>query len=747
MQPFSPQEYGMVGAWLWDAFGKEFVEKSFRTVKSIATREWQKFEWKSAAKLYRNRVYELYSTMRMLGNPAPVSVEGIFTNIYLHDKPQALRRFDIERLRLERTQGSTSQQGGIRIDALEAIKKHDRLFILGKPGAGKTTLMKYVTLLAAKGKIDRVPIFVSLHDWVQTGFELMKYMEKQFEICGFPDAGVFLRDIILKPDKDTIAKEGRAIVLFDGLDEVSATDDKRLKITQQIEDFSNQYQNNKYLITCRVSAKEYSFEKFTYVEIADFSSSQIEMYVRNWFANQPQKVDQFFDGIYKDENHGLRELAQTPILLNLLCLNFDETMYFPSRLVDLYQEALDALLKKWDSSRNIKRDEVYRALSVTRKQQLLARIAKEYFDRKEIFFSENDLVRIVDTYLRTLPGFQNEVDGETILKAIEAQHGVLVERAHRIHSFSHLTFQEYFVAKFIIENGSNNILFELMEHLPDRYWHEVFLMVVSLLPYADGFFEAMALSLQENMGYSFPIRLSRFLKSMNGYSPVKRLIYLYISLAYKLDFYEEVLDIKNRIDAIPVNSNNIELVSVTKSLSQIAGNLLMLKRFLDNKEIPYDCLDALISMIPPLSYFTDNGVIPAGKLKIEKMISSIDDIDLKIKSNLNKAHKIILDTLSVAEKIYKDSNLQGGERGEKYQKFYKLHIELKKVIDLTIKSLSKIEEVTGTTFAKEGAYLTLSPDENSELLSYLYVQKLLLECLKVASVTDREKLLVDMFLQ
>ena len=40
----------------------------------------------------------------------------------------------------------------------------------------------------------------------------------------------------------------------------------------------------------------------------------------------------------------------------MICLAYDETLNIPKRKVELYEEALDALLKKWDSSRKIKRD-------------------------------------------------------------------------------------------------------------------------------------------------------------------------------------------------------------------------------------------------------------------------------------------------------------------------------------------------------------------------------------------------------
>ncbi len=46
----------------------------------------------------------------------------------------------------------------------------------------------------------------------------MPYLVEQFDICGFPDAAPFVEQLL---------KQGKAIVLFDGLDEVNIEDNQR----------------------------------------------------------------------------------------------------------------------------------------------------------------------------------------------------------------------------------------------------------------------------------------------------------------------------------------------------------------------------------------------------------------------------------------------------------------------------------------------------------------------------------------
>ncbi len=464
--------------WFWANYGKDITDRAKGEVKE----RWKQFQWNSAAQAYRNKVSELYGTIRILGKPEPVALEGIFTDVFILDKPTAFRRYDITQLRADPEQLGHSVR---RIGGLELVKHADsrRLFILGKPGAGKTTFLKYVALQAVQDKLDMVPIFVSLKEWADSGLALMPFLVSQFKICNFPDAQAFIEQLL---------RAGNAIVLFDGLDEVSAGEGQRDQLTAALRDFSKQYDRCQCLMTCRIAATDYTFERFTYVELADFNDEQITTFVTKWFQDSEVKREMFLRDFAKPEQRGLRELASSPLLLSLLCLSFDATLTFPQRRVEIYEEALEALLKKWDASRGIRRDEAYRELSLRRKRQLFARIAYETFAQGHYFVRQDELAKLISDYMRKLPSAKadDEVDGEAVLKAIEAQHGILVERARRIYSFAHLTFQEYFTAKDIVDNTHSEKVSYLLtpEHILDSHWREIVLLTASLLHTADPFF-------------------------------------------------------------------------------------------------------------------------------------------------------------------------------------------------------------------------------------------------------------------
>ena len=80
------------------------------------------------------------------------------------------------------------------------------------------------------------------------------------------------------------------------------------------------------------------------------------------------------------------------------------------------------------------------------------------------------------------------IDSEAVLKSIEAQHGLFVERAKGIYSFSHLTFQEYFAAREIVATSAYK---NLVKHLTEKRWREVFLLTISMMRSADDLLKLM----------------------------------------------------------------------------------------------------------------------------------------------------------------------------------------------------------------------------------------------------------------
>jgi hypothetical protein len=496
---------------LWADWGqgviKKVLEAATGETRAALQERWGRVRWDEAAHRYQEQMRRLYSTVHILGSPEPVPLEGIFTDLFMLDPPITVRRFDLQDLHEDPSLlGIPKRTSGLR---LVTLQEGHRLFILGKPGAGKTTILKYLTLQAVEGKLDKVPILISLREWSDSGQALVPFLARQFEICGFPEAEPFLVHLL---------EEGQALVMLDGLNEVNREGGQRDRAIAALREFSERYLESQCLITCRVAETEYQFGQFNYVEIADFTNEQMQVYARKWFADSPRKQDRFLEDFAREEKRWLREFGRTPLLLSMLCLAFDETEIFPQRRVDAYREALDALLKRWDAKRGIERDVMYRWLSPNHRLQMLAHVAAKTFPAGRVLFGQEELEEQIAAYLRRLlPASERgqEIDEEAELRAIKVQHCILVERAQRVYSFSHLTFQEYLTARYIADHaaratrrlrqnghgtselaGAGWLKGLIDQYLTDDRWREVFLLTASMLDDADLFFEQFALALE-----------------------------------------------------------------------------------------------------------------------------------------------------------------------------------------------------------------------------------------------------------
>jgi predicted NACHT family NTPase len=190
----------------------------------------------------------------------------------------------------------------------------------------------------------------------------------------------------------------------------------------------------------------------------------------------------------------LRQLAATPLFLHLACWIFVHQGQFPGSESEFYKQCLDLLLGKWDEIRGIQRDSMGLDLSLPQKLKLLSEVAMKTFEKGEYFFEKTTIEQYISDYLSKLsdvPIDSEELQSasEEILKAIALQHGLLTERSRGIFSFSHLAFHEYFTARNIIMTSYlkslEEALEELIHHVLEPRWREIFLLTAVMLRKAD----------------------------------------------------------------------------------------------------------------------------------------------------------------------------------------------------------------------------------------------------------------------
>lgn len=514
-----------------------------------------------------DRVYTEVNVLTSLSNQRWLEVSDLQTS------SAVFKRFDL------------SKSNRQTISALDAITNNSKLVILGKPGSGKTTFLQHLALLCIEGKFkaDCLPIFISPKIFATSAkekqdFSLKNYISRTWSNFDISDERV-----------ETLIRQGKVVVLLDGLEQISPEDSEQ--ILAQIQQFAEIYYQNTIAITCRIGSQAYSLRGFTYVELADLNPSQVETFIKKWFVETNQqseekglaKAAQFLELLKRPEHLPILELTVTPILLTLLCSVFQERSSFSAKRSKLYQEALEILLGRWERSRGIQREQSYYNLSLPDKIKLLGQIAAITFDRGNYFFEKSDVQQIIADFLLALPQVNDDPEtlwlhSEELLRTIERQHGLLVERAKGIYSFSHLTFQEYLTARKIVASPNSQTLQESLQRLATRVaepqWQEVIFLTVEMLPSADFLLGQMKVKIDSLVRTEE--KLEQFISSIDRKARSLLLPYqaaavraFYFGLLYSRDLnLATALDVKLASDLAPELALDVALIrALTLSLA------------------------------------------------------------------------------------------------------------------------------------------------------------------------------------
>lgn len=405
------------------------------------------------------------------------------------------------------------ESGSIGIQT--ALERYPQLVIVGDPGSGKSTFLKYIALMIARSVLDGntrlaietlslepplpVPVFVSCWD-------LSNFIRKQavgtintiteFIAGRFAATGSELTTDALEQMLDA----GSGCLLFDGLDEVP-TEQGRAVVSRLFEKFVESYPKNRYVITSRVRAYTGGTilrGGFTRCDIQEFNREERREFLRNWLAllfrvpreevtSPGSESSKAFDNLMTaiEQSDGIRRLAVNPLLLTVIAIVHWNRKRLPEQRVEIYDECVDVLLgqrkeaewaqisKSVDALDEKKEEEIHDDRNWTRKR--FAEIALQ------IALSDNEDItqkRVIEI-LR--PRFlargakddeQADLQAETFLDRQELRSGLLVSRRSNSYRFVHLTFQEYLAAWNLASQEPEAVETIIGPHLREQEWFE-----------------------------------------------------------------------------------------------------------------------------------------------------------------------------------------------------------------------------------------------------------------------------------
>jgi hypothetical protein len=340
--------------------------------------------------------------------------------------------------------------------------------LLGDPGAGKSTLVKYLALALAEGRTDGSlaplagwrPILIELRDYALNcgAYETFaSYLDYRRRTDGLGlDQETFERHL---------ADDGRVLVIFDGLDEVF---EPRLRetVARRIAGFASQHPTARVVVTSRVigyRARILRDAGFAHHTVQDLDTIKIDEFLRSWYAialhDRPRAAELRRERLGQaiKESPPIRELAGNPLLLTILAI-IGKHQELPRERWKVYDHAASVLVQHWDVNKHLV--DAHLDADVIReddKKDLLCRIAIRMQEGSHGVAGnslvEEDLLADVEAYL--VERFQyDRVKARAItsamVKQLRERNFILARYGSRVYGFVHRALLEFFAAKEIV---------------------------------------------------------------------------------------------------------------------------------------------------------------------------------------------------------------------------------------------------------------------------------------------------------
>ncbi|RKT03990.1 NACHT domain-containing protein [Streptomyces sp. 3211.6] len=358
----------------------------------------------------------------------------------------------------------------------QALGAAERVLLRGPAGSGKSTLLQWLALNAARRAEGpwalSVPFVLRLRSFTTT--EALPLPEEFLKAAGVPLSAPpgWVEELMLS---------GRALVLVDGVDEVPQR--LRGRTETWLRSLISAFPKARYVVTTRPSAVPEDWlarEGFAAHSLLPMEREEVGAFIGHWHraarAECPGEDLDAYESSLREAvtaRRDLGRLATNPLMCALLCaLNRDRRMQLPRARKELYDAALDMLLVRRDTEREISGVE---GVYLTRDEQilLLQRFAYWLIRNGQVEAGREEAVELVAEWLHVMPQVQG--DPERVFTHLLIRSGLLREPVEGSVDFVHRTFQDYLGAKAAVESRDFGVL---VKNAQDDTWDDVVRMAV-----------------------------------------------------------------------------------------------------------------------------------------------------------------------------------------------------------------------------------------------------------------------------
>ena len=446
---------------------------------------------------YQATLKEELGYIRMLGLPG---VENVQVN--LNDETFVPLRLSDRHENGKPFEGKNAPEGHEQIlypdDIMKrAFKKRRMLLVIGDPGAGKTTLLKHYALCAIEGDHHTrlgfpAPVnvfYLPLRELVRQDNGIYQSLPANLALwCERHHQKVEEKLF------DEWLRSGTALVLLDGLDEISSTEERK-KVCQWIDNAWTGFSKAFFVVTSRATGykKDEGIELKADCEradVQDFTKEQQERFLTNWFtaaflrdpcgegvdeaewkrlqgAKADERTEKMVAHLQEEKNKCLRQLAAVPMILQIMAILWKERDYMPKSRVMLYNAVLDYLLEIRDERRGIRP-----LISAAHARMVLAPLS--LWMQEKLKKDEAGCGEVLTKISVELDKQDKPPSAELFCDYLVKRAGLLVETGSSDYMFRHKSFREYLAGVELVKRAlrTSGYLDTLVSGFGEDWWDE-----------------------------------------------------------------------------------------------------------------------------------------------------------------------------------------------------------------------------------------------------------------------------------
>jgi len=374
-----------------------------------------------------------------------------------------------------------------RVESI-AIKKildvsDNHVVLLGQPGAGKTTSMKYLCQSLFHDETfqsDRFsfPLLIKFRDLnspklrsdgsllvdqiftilgLQVSYPVIRKKKqslaerKRRQLAGEVASAQEENQIEINiPDLKrklvvSFLEEFKVLLILDGFDEL-AHDKRRVEAIEDISRFATELSRCTMIVTSRTGDFKYNIDNTDHYEICPLNRNQVTAFANKWLGDEQEAVD-FLRKVYSSP---FADTAIRPLNLAHLCAIYERIKDIPEKPKTVYKKIVNLLLEEWDQQRSIKRESRYASFEVDRKYEFLCHLAFVLTRSLQgTVFSSKDIKKVYNE-IHDEYGLRNS-EAQQVVDEIETHNGLFLQSGYDQFEFAHKSLQEFLSAEYLVK--------------------------------------------------------------------------------------------------------------------------------------------------------------------------------------------------------------------------------------------------------------------------------------------------------